>query len=109
MAEKRRYRRYELHLPVEILKVGDRSVLIQLKSRNISCRGILVEDPEGLLQKGQLIEFMVLLPSAEQGVQVRLHCKGAVVRRDRIRNCAAAMLQRYEIERVLVQGASSGR
>ena len=109
VAEKRRYRRYELYLPVEILRVGEQPVLIRLKSRNISCRGILLEDPEAVLHKGQLIEFVVHLPSAEEGVEVHLHCKGGVVRRDRARNCAAAVLQRYEFERVLVRAASAGR
>lgn len=108
MAEKRRYRRYELRLPVEIIKIGDRHKSVRLKSRNISCKGILLEDPEGVLERGQLIEFLVFLPSAEEGVQVRLHCKGAVVRRDKARLSTAAAMQRYEFERVLSKAASAG-
>lgn len=108
MAEKRRYRRYELRLPVEIIKIGDRHKSVRLKSRNISCKGILLEDPEGVLERGQLIEFLVFLPSAEEGVQVRLHCKGGVVRRDKARLSTAAAMQRYEFERVLSKAASAG-
>ncbi|MGQ9916774.1 MAG: PilZ domain-containing protein [Bryobacteraceae bacterium] len=107
MAEKRRYRRYDLRLAVEVIKIGDRNASLLLQSRNISCRGILFEDPDGLLEKGQLIEFLVLLPSAEEGVQVRLHCKGTVVRRDRARMSTAAVLQRYEFERVIFRAASA--
>jgi hypothetical protein len=109
VAEKRRYRRYELRLPIEIIKIGDRYKSVRLQSRNISCKGILLEDPEGVLERGQLIEFLVFLPSAEEGVQVRLHCKGAVVRRDRARLSTAAAMQRYEFERVLAKAASAGR
>ncbi len=108
VGEKRRYRRYELRLPVEVIKIGDRHARLQLQSRNISCRGILLEDPAGQLEKGQLIEFLVLLPSAEEGVQVRLHCKGTVIRRDRTRLSTAAALQRYEFERALSKAASAG-
>lgn len=107
VAEKRRYRRYDLRLPVEVIKIGDRHAGLHLQSRNISCRGVLFEDPEGQLDRGQLIEFLVLLPSAEEGVQVRLHCKGTVVRRDRMRLSTAAALQRYEFERVLSKAASA--
>ncbi|MEJ5367483.1 MAG: PilZ domain-containing protein [Bryobacteraceae bacterium] len=108
MAEKRRHRRYELRLPVEIIRIGDRYVSLPLQSRNISCKGILLEDPQGALEKGQLIEFVVFLPSIEDGVQVRLHCKGTVLRRDRARLSTAASLQRYDFERVLTKAASAG-
>lgn len=107
VAEKRRYRRYDLRLPVEVIKIGDRHAGLPLRSRNISCRGILFEDPDGLLEKGQLIEFLVMLPSAEEGVQVRLHCKGTVVRRDRARMSTAAVLERCEFERVISKAASA--
>ncbi len=108
MAEKRRYRRYDLQLPVEVVKIGDKPVSLRLRSRNMSSRGVLLEDPDGALHRGQLLEFSVQLPSAEDGVEVRLYCRGAVVRRDRARNCAAAMLQRYEFQRVLTRGAAAG-
>lgn len=109
MAEKRRSRRFDLRLPVEVFKIGDRQVKLRLQSRNISSRGVLLEDPEEQLEKGQLLEFFLYLPSREQGVEVRVHCRGAVVRRDKARQCTAAMLQRYEFERVLVQGAAAGQ
>lgn len=107
MAEKRRYRRFDLRLPVEVFKIGDQRVKLRLQSRNISSRGVLVEDPEEQLEKGQSLEFFLYLPSQEEGVQVRVHCRGAVVRRDKARQCSAAMLQRYEFERVLVRGAAA--
>lgn len=80
---------------------------MRLQSRNISRRGILLEDPEGVLERGQLIEFLILLPSSEEGVQVRLNCKGTVIRRDRARLSTAAALQRYEFERILSKAASA--
>lgn len=107
VAEKRRYRRFDLRLPVEVFKVGDQRVDLRLQSRNISSRGVLLEDPAEQLEKGQLIEFFLHLPSQEEGVQVRVHCRGAVVRRDKARQCSAAILQRYEFERVLVQRAAA--
>lgn len=109
MAEKRRSRRFELRLPVEVFKVGDRQVNLRLQSRNISSRGVLLEDPTEALEKGQLLEFFVYLPSPDEGVQVRVHCRGVVVRRDKTRTCGAATLQRYEFERVLIQGAAAGQ
>ncbi len=107
MAEKRRYLRFDLRLPVEVFKIGDRRVNLRLQSRNISSRGLLLEDPAEQLEKGQLLEFFLYLPSQEDGVQVRVHCRGTVVRRDKARQCSAAILQRYEFERVLVQGAAA--
>lgn len=109
MAEKRRSRRFDLRLPVEIFKIGDRQVKFRLHTRNIGARGVLLEDPDERLEKGQLVEFFLYLPSNEAGVQVRIHCRGSVVRRDGARQCSAAMVQRYEFERVLVQGAGAGQ
>lgn len=109
MAEKRRSRRFDLRLPVDFIKIGDRQVRLRLYSRNIGARGVLLEDPEEQLEKGQLVEFFLYLPSPEADVQVRVHCRGAVVRRDKARLCTAATLQRYEFERVRVQGAGAGQ
>ena len=106
MAEKRRSRRFDLRLPVEVFKIGDRQVTLRLQTRNISSRGVLIEDPDEKLGKGELLEFFIYLPSLEEGVDVRIHCRGAIVRRDRVRQCSAAMLQRYEFERVVRRAAS---
>lgn len=96
-----------MRLPVDVFKIGDRQVNLQLQSRNISSRGVLLEDPGEHLEKGQLLEFFIHLPTGEEGVDVRVHCRGAVVRRDRVRQCSAAMLQRYEFERVVKRSASA--
>lgn len=109
VAEKRRSRRFELRLPVEVFRIGDRQVQLRLQSRNISSRGVLLEDPGEQLEKDQLLEFFIYLPTAGEGVQVRIHCRGAVVRRDRARQCSAAVLQRYDFERVLIHGASAAQ
>ena len=101
MAEKRRSRRFDLRLRVDVFKIGDRQVNFQLQTRNVSSRGVLLEDPGEHFEKGQLLEFYLYLPSGEEGVEVRVHCRGAVVRRDRVRQCSAAQLQRYEFERVV--------
>lgn len=106
MAEKRRSRRFDLRLPVEVFRIGDRQVTLRLQTRNISSRGVLIEDPGEKLEKSQLLEFFIYLPSSEEGVEVRIHCRGAIVRRDRVRQCSAAMLQRYEFERVARRAAS---
>jgi hypothetical protein len=109
VAEKRRSKRFDLRLPVEVFKIGDRHVKLRLQSRNISSRGVLIEDPGEQLEKGQQVEFYIELPTGDESVQVRILCRGAVVRRDRARQCSAAMLQRYEFERVAVRGASAGQ
>lgn len=107
MAEKRRSRRFDLCLPVDVFRIGDKHVNLRLQSRNISSRGVLLENPGGELKKGQLLEFSIHLPTGEEGVDVRIHCRGTVVRGDRVKQCSAAMLQRYEFERVVTRSASA--
>jgi len=107
VSEKRRSKRYELRLPVEIVKIAGQPAKAFLHSVNISARGVLVADPDALLQKGQQVEYLVHLPTGTEGVEVAVHCLGTVVRRDAARRSAAITLQRYDFVRLPLQSAAA--
>jgi len=108
VSEKRRLKRYELRLPVEIVQIAGQPAKAYLHSVNISARGVLVSDPDALLHKGQQVEYLVHLPTGEEGVEVAVHCLGTVVRRDAARRSAAVTLQRYDFVRMPSQSAAAG-
>ncbi|MGB9610015.1 MAG: PilZ domain-containing protein [Bryobacteraceae bacterium] len=106
VSEKRRSRRYELRLPVEIFQIGGQPVSVSLQTVNISSRGALIADPDEKLRRGQSVEYRIYLPTASEGAKVYVHCLGAVVRRDATRKAAAVTLQRYEFVRASAQAAA---
>jgi hypothetical protein len=54
------------------------------------------------------VEYLVHLPTGEEGVEVAVHCLGTVVRRDAARRSAAVTLQRYDFVRMPSQAAAAG-
>lgn len=107
MSEKRRSRRYELELPIEIVRISGQPVRATLQSLNISSRGVLVSDPQELLRRGQAVEYLMHLPTGRDGVNVYVHCLGAVIRRDAARKAAAITLQRYDFVRASAAAAAA--
>ncbi|MCS7043740.1 MAG: PilZ domain-containing protein [Bryobacteraceae bacterium] len=107
MSEKRRTKRYELQLPVEVIRVSGQPARWSLVSINISSRGVLVMDPEERLRRGQAVEFLIRLPTGSNGIEVLVHCLGNVVRCDAARKAAALTLQRYEFLRSPASAAAA--
>jgi hypothetical protein len=99
VVEQRRNQRFELQLPLRIMRNGTGAISEDALTHNISSSGVLfASDHEVPL--GRTIEYVVTLTSV-RGVQVDLRCIGKVVR---LENSAptylvAATLDRYQFIR----------
>jgi len=102
VAEQRKSKRFELRLPIELIRAGSRKISHVGETKNLSSGGVLLADPQERLELGQPIEYMISLPT---GGGVRLRCVGTVLRRDENRKTLAATLERYEF----VRAASAAR
>ncbi len=91
--EQRRHQRFDLKLPIELLRDGSKK---SGQTKNLSSCGVLFtsEEPVSL---GEAIEYVITLPKTLDG-EVRLRCVGKVVREDSTRAFAATM-DRYEFVR----------
>lgn len=81
MSEQRKNQRFELKLPIELIKAGTDGVPQVGETRNLSSGGVLFT-ADGRLQKGDPIEYLVTLPSQTNEAGLRLRCMGKVVRVD---------------------------
>ena len=80
--EHRRHRRYHLSIPVEVRYPEREEPSLRTASRDISAKGIYFVLSPGV-ELGAELEFdMVLPPQLCQGRNVRVRCRGRVVRRD---------------------------
>jgi hypothetical protein len=95
--ELRKSRRFDLKLPLELVCRGRHTILENGETRNVSSCGVLFRST-GHVDPGDIIEYAITLPSMSEGVEVRLRCKGKVVRRV-TESEAAATLERYEFVR----------
>lgn len=100
VSEQRRSRRFELKLPLELVRAGSRSVSCLGETRNVSSGGVLFNDPAEPIELGQPIEYMISLPTGKTMGDVRIRCMGKVVRRDGENQGLAATLERYEFVRM---------
>jgi hypothetical protein len=108
VSEQRRNQRFELKLPIELVKAGGGENSQVGETRNLSSGGVLFTS-EGKLQKGDPIEYLVTLPMQGTETGLRLRCMGKVVRvdeRDMLGTSAsrpaffiAATLERHEFLR----------
>lgn len=99
--ELRKSRRFDLRLPFELLRSGRHAVLESGETKNVSSCGVLFRST-GHVDAGDIVEYAITLPSISDGIEVRLRCKGKVVR------CvteseAAVTLERYEFVRTARQ------
>ncbi len=103
--DQRRFRRFELHLPFELVRAGSQPLSGRGETRNLSSGGVLfVTDHE--VEVGDVIEYIITLPGPD-GHKVKLHCVGKVIRLERPRGpnaekhlrAIAATLERYEFVR----------
>lgn len=97
VVEQRRAERFELELPVLVIREGSKSVCTMGRTRNLSSGGALL-----VMQKplsiGDRIEFVVMLTVSNKGQQAtRLLCRGKVLRNEGF--VYAATIERYEFLR----------
>ncbi len=105
MVEQRRSKRFDVKLPVKLLRNGLRSIVGAGETKNLSSGGVLFAS-DLKLEIGEPIEYTIALnPSGE----LDLHCLGKVTRLDlAARNGVepekpfevAATVERYEFVRV---------
>ena len=96
--EQRKAQRFDLRLPVELVRGGSRSLSEVGETRNLSSVGVLFHSGAHL-RIGEPVEYVITLPTSPgPGDQVRIHCLGKVVRFTRGTEVAAT-LERYEFVR----------
>ena len=81
MSEQRKNQRFELKLPIELVKAGGAESPQVGETRNLSSGGVLFT-AEGKLQKGDPVEYLVTLPAPGTEAGIQLRCMGKVVRVD---------------------------
>lgn len=106
-SEQRKSKRFDLRLPIELIRTGNEPLGKTSETRNVSSGGVLFT-LESRLPVGEPIEYFLTLPSGGKS-NVRLHCVGTVIRlesrpmrtqKDKERPFAvAATLERYEFVR----------
>lgn len=79
VSEQRKNQRFELKLPIELVRAGAESTPQIGETKNLSSSGVLFTS-DGKLQKGDSIEYLLTLPSNDQSSDLRLRCMGKVVR-----------------------------
>jgi len=96
--EQRKARRFDLRLPLELIRSGSEPLSEHGETKNLSSAGVLFQSAADL-RIGEPLEYMITLPTAPSaGESVRLHCVGKVVRFARKAEFAAT-LERYEFVR----------
>jgi hypothetical protein len=96
--EQRKAQRFELKLPLELIRKGSQPLSEHGETRNLSSVGVLFA-AGSTLRIGEAVEYMITLPSTpERETRVRLHCLGKVVRFSN-ETGVAATLERYEFVR----------
>lgn len=105
-SEQRKTKRFDLRLPIELVRMGSAPIGKVTETRNVSSGGVLFSS-EAQLAVGEPIEYFITLPAGNRdNPGVRLHCVGTVIRaetrptvvRDKPYSVAATM-ERYEFVR----------
>jgi hypothetical protein len=98
MIERRKNRRFDLKLPVEVvLASADRKS--SGETRNLSSSGVLFSS-EVSFEIGEPIEYLITFPRASRSrTEVRLRCSGKVLRNEA--GSLAATLENYQFSRRL--------
>ena len=105
MIEQRRAKRFELQLPVEIVRAGSERISRLGRTHNISSGGVLFTSGAPL-EPGGPVEYVVTLSAGSSGA-VNLRCMGKVLRQEsNLTNglddegyTVAVSLERYEFMR----------
>lgn len=96
MIEQRKSRRFDLKLPLQVVRCGRSSLRSRGETRNLSSSGVLFS-ADAPVNIGDPVEYVITLPSDSAVSNVRLKCLGKVVRNDG--HESAATLERYEFVR----------
>lgn len=107
--DQRKSKRFEMRLPLQILRHGAEAIDSPGETMNVSSGGILFKSAVEL-EVGAPIEYVITLERGENGdAPVQIHCVGKVVRRHRSPGdlaevprsgvAMAATLERYEFVR----------
>jgi hypothetical protein len=99
VAEQRKSKRFELRLPVQLIRVGAYRVSQQGETRNVSSGGVYFTATETPVEVGQLVEYLIGLPTGSHFGEIKLRCVGKVVRLEPDQNALAVTLERYEFVR----------
>lgn len=97
MFEQRKSRRFDLRLPIELLRNGSDPMLAAGETVNVSSAGVLFRCGAPIAP-GDSVEYTISLPTSSNEVTVRLRCKGKVVRSAEQSETAATM-DRWEFRR----------
>ena len=93
MSEQRKTKRFEIQLPLELVRAGSEPVSRVGETRNMSSGGVLFTS-EAEMPVGDSIEYLVTLPNAMAGNPVRLRCMGKVIRNQGMQSTEAATARR---------------
>ena len=100
--EQRRSQRFELTLPLTLIRGGRGNVRLVGETRNLSSTGVyfVIAEP---IELGSMLEFIVTMPEEiSLAGPVRLLCKGKVTRVERREEAVvgvASTIERYEFHR----------
>ena len=104
----RRTQRFDLRLPIELVRSGSEQLSRTTETRNVSSGGVLFAS-DSQLPVGEPLEYFITLPAGKDPRGVRLHCIGTVIRlevrpgnlpKDKAKPFdVAATLERYEFIR----------
>jgi hypothetical protein len=107
VTEQRKSKRFDLRLPVEVVRKSSQPVSSIGETRNLSAGGVLFSATVEM-QIGEPLEYVITFPSHSiDGGSVNLRCLGKVVRVDRENSggnggssiLVGATLERYEFLR----------
>ena len=99
VAEQRKSKRFDLNLPVELVRTGSIPVNQTGEISNMSSSGVLFTS-ENQMTIGDRVEYMVTLPAlVSTKTQVRIRCMGKVMRTENSRqeNTETISRRRYQI------------
>ena len=97
MPEQRKSNRFELRLPLELVRNGSERVSEMCVTKNLSSTGVLFRTDRAV-ELGQHVEYLITLPPSGDGADVRIRCVGKVIRQANDAEFAAT-LERYEFVR----------
>ena len=98
MTEQRKSRRFDLKLPLTLLRCSGNILEHPCETANVSSSGVLFRAGR-VIAVGSVVEYMLtLMPPIGVNKQIQLHCLGKVVRQADTETVAAT-LERYEFVR----------
>jgi hypothetical protein len=96
--DSRKSQRFNLKVPMTLLRCGGQAVERPFETANISSSGVLFRT-EQMMEVGSPVEYeLTLAPAMGPRKAVRLHCMGTVVRQVDA-EAVAATIERYEFVR----------